>query len=377
MRTKDHLAVGSPTVRVAAIMLATLLLAVALAAAGVAGQQLLAAEDEPDIIVAADGGGDYETISEAVAAAEDGDDILIRAGTYAEAVGVDKDITLRGDDRDTVVIEAPPDSAFGLRLAGRTAAVRDLGIRGPQMGAAIVVGGGAPIIERVTVQPGTETSLQHDRGDAVFREVDLHGRSEIRGSTPVIEDSRLWCGATVSTDAVFRRVAFLDGPECPSELDAIEYGIQVDFASPSIIDSVIEMPGDALEIYGSDAEPIVEGNTFRATATAIGTFQGAQPRIRDNVFVDNDVAMSLSADAVVEGNTVTGDGAGVFVRDGAPMLTGNTIDGVGGWAVTIEGDSAPILRDNVLCGFDESILVADTATADMDASNQVCDPSAD
>ena len=44
MRTNSKLAVGSPTARVAAIMAATLLLAVALAAAGVAGQRLLAAD---------------------------------------------------------------------------------------------------------------------------------------------------------------------------------------------------------------------------------------------------------------------------------------------------------------------------------------------
>ena len=68
MRTDNSLAVGSPTARVAAILATTLLLAVAMATAGVAGQRLLASDGE--IIVAQDGSGTYETITEAVAAAD-------------------------------------------------------------------------------------------------------------------------------------------------------------------------------------------------------------------------------------------------------------------------------------------------------------------
>ncbi len=49
MRTNNHLAVGSPTVRVVAIMAATMLLALALAAAG-AGVQRLVAADGPLVV---------------------------------------------------------------------------------------------------------------------------------------------------------------------------------------------------------------------------------------------------------------------------------------------------------------------------------------
>jgi hypothetical protein len=86
MRTNSHLAVESPTVRVAATIATTLLLAVALAAAGVAGQRLLASDGA--IIVALDGSGTHETITEAVEAAGDGDTILVRPGTYVEAVAI-------------------------------------------------------------------------------------------------------------------------------------------------------------------------------------------------------------------------------------------------------------------------------------------------
>ena len=65
MRTNSHLAVGSPTVRVVAIMAMTMLLALALAAAGAGAKQLLAADGL--IVVAQDGSGDYTTIADAVA----------------------------------------------------------------------------------------------------------------------------------------------------------------------------------------------------------------------------------------------------------------------------------------------------------------------
>ena len=104
MRTTAHLAVGSPTARVAAILAATLLLAVTLAVAGVAGQRLLAAKGP--IVVAQDGSGTVTTIAEAVAIAEEGGLVLITPGTYAEVVVIDKDITLRGDgQREQIVIQ--------------------------------------------------------------------------------------------------------------------------------------------------------------------------------------------------------------------------------------------------------------------------------
>jgi hypothetical protein len=74
MRTNSHLAVGSPTVRVAAVFAATLLLALSLAVAGAGVQRLLAAGP---IVVAQDGSGDYTTITEAVSAATDGQEFQV------------------------------------------------------------------------------------------------------------------------------------------------------------------------------------------------------------------------------------------------------------------------------------------------------------
>ena len=48
MRISSHLAVGSPTARVAAIMVATLLLVLAVAGAGIAGSQLVSPAPEEE-----------------------------------------------------------------------------------------------------------------------------------------------------------------------------------------------------------------------------------------------------------------------------------------------------------------------------------------
>ena len=86
MRTDSTLAVGSPTFRAAAILLATLLFAVSIAGAGIAGSRLIAADGT--IVVDQSGSGDFTTVAEAVAAAQDGDTVLIKPGRYAESVAV-------------------------------------------------------------------------------------------------------------------------------------------------------------------------------------------------------------------------------------------------------------------------------------------------
>ncbi|RLE21207.1 MAG: hypothetical protein DRJ50_09545, partial [Actinobacteria bacterium] len=113
MRTNSRLAVGSPTARVAAIMVATLLIATLVIGASFAGAQIFAA-DGP-IVVDQSGDGTYTTITEAVAMAEDGDEILVRPGTYTEAVVIEKSITIEGDGPvEEVVITAPPEGPTAL-----------------------------------------------------------------------------------------------------------------------------------------------------------------------------------------------------------------------------------------------------------------------
>ncbi len=220
MRISSSLAVGSPTARVAAILVAALLLTLMVAGAGIAGSRLLAADDT--IVVDRSGGGDFTTITDAVASAEPGDTILVRPGTYTEAITIDKDLTLKGDGlREDVVLMAPERApiqpvlgkwdekheTFAIDLQESDATVSDLTLRGEP--SVIIVHGGAPTLERLLLDGvGIPTTEPDERSEgssilvgggstAVIRDNELVGGGPVAtfdDSTPLIEGNRLTDG---------------------------------------------------------------------------------------------------------------------------------------------------------------------------------------
>jgi len=59
-------------------------------------------ETEPKTIIVPD---DYPTIQAAINAAEEGDTILVKAGTYEEAITIDKSLTLTGEGMENTIID--------------------------------------------------------------------------------------------------------------------------------------------------------------------------------------------------------------------------------------------------------------------------------
>ena len=77
----------------------------------------------PETTAASDGTitvpDDYATIQEAVDAAVPGDLILVKPGTYQEAVQVETDeLTIRGLDRNTVILDGNFELENGIRILG-------------------------------------------------------------------------------------------------------------------------------------------------------------------------------------------------------------------------------------------------------------------
>ena len=104
MRISSRVAVGSPTARVAALAAATILLILLAAGAIVGGASLLAGR-RARLVVDPDDPNAYQTISDAVAAAVDGDTVLVKPGTYPKSVAIRSDITVQGDgERGSVVV---------------------------------------------------------------------------------------------------------------------------------------------------------------------------------------------------------------------------------------------------------------------------------
>ena len=396
MRTNSNLAVGSPTVRVVAILAATLLLALAMAAAGAGAQRLLAADRA--IVVAQDGSGDYTTIAEAVAAAVDGDEILVKPGTYVEAVTIEADVTLMGDGAvEKIVVTAPEDGPtsdigvsggewdqepYALLLLDTEATLSGLTLRGA--GAAVIASGGSPVLSGLHVD-GVGRAYEGGGGSTGNSIVITGGsRATVRGITitdggpigvfdlsePLIEGNTLLGGPHIwggyGDDAVIRGNT-IDG----SLAQAIYVG---DMASPVIESNIITNPGqNGLSV--SSSSPAVLDNTISGARVGVSVTGPGEPTINGNSLADNDIAINWSGGetGLIEQNAVSGGRAGIIVGGGSPVVRDNTVEGVEARGIVVLGDASPILSGNTSCGNGENLVVVDGATPEDDGTNEICE----
>lgn len=85
--------------------------------------------------------GDYSSIQEAVDASQEGDTVLVSPGTYNEAVTIDvDDITLRGTDRNAVVLDGRTLDASGITVLSKDVTVANLTVRNFQQNGVLVTG---------------------------------------------------------------------------------------------------------------------------------------------------------------------------------------------------------------------------------------------
>lgn len=409
MRTSSRVAVGSPTARVAAIVIATLLLAVTLAGAGIAGSRLLAA-DGPLVVDPADPGA-YQTISDAVAAAVDGDTVIVKPGTYPESIAISADITLQGDgERGSVLIEfaAPADGpsyleggpggepfGYGILLDGSEAQVSNLTLQGPADDgtdpavSAVYVVGGAPVVD------GIDVVLSGDRWD--YGGGWYYRRSAVRvtgGSTVTVRNSA-WDGyvrifgepnaptferntitahhisiADGGQDPVIRGNTLLEGAALLWE-DAGSGGIAEDN----------DVTGSIRVDAGND--PVLRGNRVRLGTTEAGPFAGtairiaggATPLVELNEIEDSTIGIFVIGDGAapeIRGNSIRGSSNSAIIvgRGTAPSIDGNTIeDNVTG--IAVREPSTVALSGNTFCGNEQDLEVPEGSTLTLEG-NTVC-----
>jgi parallel beta-helix repeat protein len=368
-----------------------------------------------EIVVAADGSADARTITEALDLAVDGDVILVRPGTYAESLTIDKDITLRGDgDPSAVVIdfsagdgpttvmpgvgEALPSVPYGIVLERSDAIISDLTVHGPAAGAALKIVGGAPVIESVVItaeQPSAgaaddrRTSFGiYEGSTAVIRDSAWDGYIKVDRSSPLFEHNTISAGNGQSSswltvdfpesDPVVRSNTLLGGASL-----ALCCG-----ASGTIEDN--DVVGGFVSAQ-SQADVVIRGNRIRASGEAgcvacdtrgiaiwqNETSQGSPdslPLIEGNDVIGMDVGVQTQGygvNAVVRGNTLVKNNTGVLLDATAGGdISGNTIRD-GGAGIVINTGSSPTVTGNVVASNERGIVLANGAKPAL-SGNAVC-----
>lgn len=391
MRTNSRLAVGSPTARVAAIAAATLLLVSLVIGASFAGARIFGA-DGP-IVVDQSGGGDYTTITEAVAAASDGDEIHVRPGTYVEAVIIEKDITLRGDGPiEDIVITAPEDGPtaplqegtisadpYALLVRGTDATISGLTFLGVR--SEVILDGGSPTMR---------DSVFTDVGIAYDGRVGANVILVTNGATATVSGNQIRDSGQVSVMADADPTIsgntlaggahiYLDDPGTATVIEkntidgTLMWAIYLgdDGGAVTMRENVITNPGqNGIHINGGHAD--IVGNEIQG-ATSAGIVVGLGPAsITGNTLWDNQVAISgASREGSIADNVVRGGGAGIVLL-GDLDVSGNDVEGVAARGITVAA-GGPVLRDNRSCGNGENLFVVERATPDIDDSNEICE----
>jgi len=380
MRVSSSLAVGSPTARFVAIMVATLLLAIMVAGAGIAGSRLLAADGA--IVVDQSGGGDFTTIAEAVDMAQDGDTILVRPGTYDEAVVITRDITLAGDGtREDIVISSNGDDPL-LSITDSDADVSNLTLLGNR--SEVSVNGGAPTLHdlafRLVGEPctdlvgcgfdpaseGVSLNLTDTSARIVGNTFVGKGKlSVLAGSIPYIDGNTLSGGMKIVLEE-----AGAEGIIRDNTIHGLDsFGINLASAGKYLIEgnTIIDAPTSGIWNQGINSDPLIRDN--KISGSEIGIRMGFDtPTITGNQLVGNGTAIQADgSDALIDGNSIRDGKAGIVITGmGSPTVTGNDIE-VTGRGIDLGPGSSAVVSGNTVCGAEASIYV--DANADAAATN--------
>jgi len=397
MRYSSTLGVGSPTVRVLAILGATLLLIALVTVAGAGAARLLAADGA--FVVDANGDGTHTTITDALTEADDGDTIHVRPGTYVEAIVIDKDITLTGDGpREDIVIRPPEDGpttyydavgiyqfdpAYILLVDDSQAEVRGLTFAGAQAG--VVVEAGSPTLTDLVFDENEWGVLIHSGSTATITgSLFTDGGIETAGSAPTIDGNVL---------------------ENAGIMDVFGVGDSLVIRNNTLTDGVIEAGGDPLiegntlsgavsigissmNVEGPAGAPIIRNNTISGSRTGIqvgsGGLFGAVPVGGSEAATDvavvsgNEISAEMNAisvnhaNATVNENTIHDSWNGIVLfGSGSAEVTDNEVD-VEWYGVDVGKDTSPSVDGNSICAGEASINIHETASPSM-GENTTCD----
>ncbi len=342
----------------------------------------------------------FAEIDAAIEAAEDGDTIVVRPGTYHKPVVVDRAVSIRGEGpREEILLEPVGGEAMGFAASG--ASVSGLTIRpalagndgadhsaiavhnvqvsvidcdlSSHLGATVWSGGPSSrtLIDVCVIHDGAQNALwvtEEGRAEMtdcrvtghrwpvivggphaslVLRETQVrdnydHGIAAMGGATLVVErctsSGNAGCGVLLGEAVPASRVQ-----GCVIEGNGAA-GVFFEDSGGRASNNTIADNGVGIGVGGTSS-PMVQGNKLKGNGVGCGVRgAGATPRVTDNIIEASQregVILDQGAAGRFEGNTVEGSGrAGVWISDKGtnPSFSGNHIRGGAiGIAVTSEG----------------------------------------
>jgi parallel beta-helix repeat protein len=354
--------------------------------------------------------GAYAEIDDAVAAAEDGDVILVRPATYRKPVTVDRAVTIRADGAvEDVILEPVGGECLAFMASG--ARVEGLTIRPARTGndgaiySAVIWRDTEGTIERcrLSTHQGATAHVVGPSSLAVMRDCAItdggqnavwvieEGHAELTGCR--ISGNR-WPATATGEHATLR----LTTCEIVDNLDAglagqdrallvVENctiarnagaGVLLGLAAPDsrVTNCVIESHLEPGVMIGGGHGCTIVGNTIRDNAVGIAVTSGATPRIESNEVDGNETGIGVSgrgSNPVVVANTIARTRRnGVLVFDeAAGRFQKNTVSASGAWGVWVDdAGSRPAFIGNHISGCaDAAILVTDGAAGEFTSND--------
>ncbi len=319
--------------------------------------------------------GHFATLAGAVAEAKAGDRIELHPGIHYAEVIVTEDIDIVGvGDRDAIVV-APLPLREGEQLTDRRrvlvslqdseASLRGFTLRGSDNGTAIVVDGGAPILEDLLVDPDGDMSTG---GPDQPREA----LAVMGGARPTISGSELTGLAGVSGGArpVFEGAVFQDG--C---LLIDGEGTSVTIRDVDFIES--ECPGFSISV-AAGAHADISASPITSAPGNIGirvANEGSSASISGTVITGGYAGLTVGtgATATFQRSSVQESDVGIVVQDAALMLLNGALIGneVG---LQVSGDSFLEVSDSDICENRSNLDLRGGARVPLEpvAKNRVC-----
>ncbi|MEX0758850.1 MAG: hypothetical protein WD100_04660, partial [Tistlia sp.] len=201
-----------------------------IASGTVVGESNIRVEVGPNIVVDAGGEGDFLTIQEAIDAADAGATILVKEGTYAEALSLTKGLTLVAESGAEVFVDPVSGNALtiGGDLAGADVTLKGLTLAGGESGIWLNADAdvGTLTLDGVTVEGNSDYGLRSN-ANALADLVVSGGRFENNGFETGLNGSAHVKLYEFAGAAAFAGVVLVGASEATAQNDRPDYGIEL------------------------------------------------------------------------------------------------------------------------------------------------------